>query len=235
MDSTTITFVCIDTTHMDALKQQISRYSTHNMRFEYKIGRIENITDLQSYNVVISPANCYGELKGGIDMAYYKLLGREALAERVRSYIRHYADGEIHIGDFGIVPLEKLTDNTTPEYLVLCPTMAVPTRLPADSRNAYLYTRAVIKSIRKLKSTVFKDKHLSLMCPIPCVGVGGMDYRIAAKQMKIAIQSMNGEGIIHAINMSKKEEDLNVFGLPHYYACEKMQNMKQAYVESTTL
>jgi len=37
----------------------------------------------------------------------------------------------------------------------------------------------------------------------------------------IDIDSMYGKGIIHAINMTKKEEDDNTFGLPHFMRQKK--------------
>jgi O-acetyl-ADP-ribose deacetylase (regulator of RNase III) len=229
---TKITFVSIDVPHMDAVRQEVSKCKIPGISFDYKSSRIESINDLQ-YDILISPANSFGELKGGIDMAYYKLLGREKLADRVSKYIRNYADGEIHIGDFGIVPIGEADQTQT--YLVLCPTMVVPMTLPADSRNAYYYMRAVLKAIRKLSNTIYSGKNMSVLCPLPCVGVGGMNHKLAAKQMRIGIESMHGQGVIHAINMTKKEEDDNKFKLPHFYAVEKMQNMKLAYIDTTTV
>lgn len=228
-----ITFVSTDLDHINIIQQELNRCIAPNIQFKYFAGRIEKLADLEQYDILISPANSFGELKGGIDMTYYRLLGREKIADRVSKYIRKYADGEIHIGDFGIVPIDNA--DTKPSYLVLCPTMVVPMGLPVDSRNAYYYMRAVLKSVRKLSTTIYTGKNMNVLCPIPCIGVGGMNPKLAAKQLRIATESMNGQGIIHAINMSKKEEQENTFRLPHFYADEKMQNMKLAYVETTTL
>jgi O-acetyl-ADP-ribose deacetylase (regulator of RNase III) len=228
--STKITFIATEQAHMDSLRYQLAGYGTTEIKFDFKVKIIESIDDLK-YDLIISPANSFGDLKGGIDMAYYRLLGREELAERSRTYVRFYADGEIHVGDYGIIPIFEAKQQ--PTYLALCPTMTVPGRLPPDSRNAYFYMRAVIKAIRKLKATIYVDKDLSMLCPIPCIGVGGLSHQLVAKQMRIAFESMNGNGIIHAINMSKKEEEDNTFGIPYYYHNEHMQNIKLAYIDTT--
>lgn len=227
-----ITFVSVNKEHLDPVTRELSKCKNHPYMFSYRAKRIDSIDDLQ-FDVLISPANSFGELKGGIDMAYYKFLGREKIAERVGRYIRNYADGEIHVGDYGIIPIDNADHN--PNYLVLCPTMVIPMSLPPDSRNAYYYMRAVLKAVRKLTQSIYNGKNISIMCPIPCVGVGGMNPDLVAKQMRIAVDSMNGMGIIHAVNMTKKEEDSNVFKLPHFYSVEKMQNMKFAYIETTTV
>lgn len=76
------------------------------------------------------------------------------------------------MGDYLIVPIDIV--EAKPKLLGLCPTMTVPTELPPNSRNPYLFMRAVIKAIRKIRSLV-PDKKLKILCPIPCVGVGNMD------------------------------------------------------------
>jgi hypothetical protein len=174
---------------------------------------------------LISPSNSYGDLSGGIDKTYYNLLGKNKFQTRIINYIRNYEDSEIHVGSYGIVPIGDT--NVMPKYLVLVPTMVVPTQLPTDSRNSYLFMRATIKAIRKLKTKIFSDQNLTVLCPVPCVGVGGMEIKKVCKQLKIAIESMNKTGIMYEINMtSMEEQDKSKFEF--MYAGMPIQNMKMA-------
>lgn len=227
---TSVTFISTTSDHTSVLKQTIGSIKDESIEFKYKVKELKDLNDLQ-YDVLISPANAYGDLRGGIDIIYFQLLGKYQLQDKIKDTIKTQAFGEIHLGDYLMVPLDIV--EAKPKILILCPTMTVPTELSQKSRNPYLFMRAVIKAVRKIQSLI-PDKKIKILCPIPCVGVGNMDIKLVSKQIAIAIESMNFKGIIHDINMRTKEEEAKC---KHTFMCanEPKQNMRMANVYLTTL
>lgn len=238
-----ITFLSTDAHAVNYLRQLLSdRYSSISselkscISFEYSSAEIKSIDDLAKYDVLVSPCNSYGDLSGGIDKVYYNLLGKKKLQKRVIDDIKENCFGEVHVGSSTMISLSGLcdgnlsndsnnstnSDSNSPKHLIIAPTMVVPTSLDAKSRNPYLFTRAVF---RRIICNKLADKNI--LCPIPCIGVGGMDYRVVAKQMKLAIQSMHQHGLIYDIHMSDKKEESSC---PYnfIYANLPIQNMKMA-------
>src|SRR5262249_2742406 len=95
-----------------------------------------SILDLQC-DAVVSPANSFGFMDGGIDGLYLDFFGHEIQA-RVRRQIFDYHDGELIVGNADIVE----TAHTQIPFLIVAPTMRVPMVLH-DSVNPYLAARAV--------------------------------------------------------------------------------------------
>ncbi len=100
-----------------------------------------SIFDL-SCDAVVSPANSFGFMDGGIDMLYSQYFGwhvQERLQERIAD--KHH--GELLVGMAEIVE----TDNVDLPFLIAAPTMRVPTIL-RDSVNPYLAARAVLLLVK---------------------------------------------------------------------------------------
>ncbi len=163
--------------------------------------RIESINDLQ-YDVIISPANSFGELQGGIDMAYYINLGRNDLQEYIYDLIKTHYHGEILIGQYCIVNLQKMQQQkfgeiryAKPQFLVLAPTMTVPLTV-IGTRNAYYYMYAVLSCMDVLLD---KTNMRTVLCPVPCTGVGEMPINMAVFQMETAFLARKKTGPIYEI------------------------------------
>ncbi len=219
-----VTFISTNSTAINYLQGLLVNI-TSDIKFKFNIEEISKIEDLQKYDVIVSPANSYGDLSGGIDKIYYNLLGKKEFQKRVIDCIRTNCYGEVHVGDAVVIPIDNA--ETNPKYMILAPTMVVPTSLQS-SRNPYLFMRAAIKYIRKIRDNLL-GKKIKVLCPIPCIGVGSMNHKIVAKQIKIAIESMNGYGIIHMINMTdKKEEEKCPYNF--IYANLPLQNMKMTNI-----
>jgi O-acetyl-ADP-ribose deacetylase (regulator of RNase III) len=91
---------------------------------------------------LVSPANSFGFMDGGIDALYLEVLG-EDLEDRVRDHLAADYHGELLVGQATIVDTEH------PEsfpLLIVAPTMRVPTILPADTINPYLAIRAALRA-----------------------------------------------------------------------------------------
>ena len=95
-----------------------------------------SILDL-SCDAVVSPANSYGFMDGGIDMAYSQFFGW-GVQERLQHKILNRHHGELLVGQAEIV---ETNDQQIP-FLIAAPTMRVPMRLD-NTVNIYLAARAV--------------------------------------------------------------------------------------------
>jgi O-acetyl-ADP-ribose deacetylase (regulator of RNase III) len=121
-------------------------------------------------DAIVSPANSYGYMDGGIDLAYVRHFGLE-IQRRVQSAIGTYYDDGVPVGEAVTVK----TGHAKVPLLISAPTM----RLPGDVRgtdNAYLAMRAALRQARQ-------HNVQTLLCPGLCTLTGRMDPTEAAAQM----------------------------------------------------
>lgn len=149
-----------------------------------------SILDVDS-DAVVSPANSFGFMDGGIDMAYSQHFGWQ-VQERLQSLIRDKHHGELLVGLAEIVE----TDNLRVPFLIAAPTMRVPMKLQ-DSVNPYLAARAVFLLIQydtfergMLAGERIGDAVKSVAFPGLGTGVGGIGPQTCAHQVRIAIEEV---------------------------------------------
>ena len=90
-------------------------------------------------DAVVSPANSFGFMDGGLDALYTRFFGPQ-LQERLQRMIRAQADGELLVGQ--ALPVE--TGHARIPWCISAPTMRVPRRLES-AEAAYLATRAAVR------------------------------------------------------------------------------------------
>jgi len=143
-----------------------------------------------SVNAVVSPANCFGFMDGGIDLAYSKRFGWQ-VQDRLREMIGRDWDGELPVGLALIVE----TDAPDIPFLVAAPTMRAPVNV-SQTLNAYLAFRAVLRAVRR-----HNEQHsrsiLTVACPGLGTGTGEMPPGICAKQMRAAWDEIEGGQPFH--------------------------------------
>lgn len=122
---------------------------------------------------ILSPANSFGFMDGGIDLAYSHHFGWE-LQERLQQAFGEKHAGELPVGSAEIIP----TNHTSIPFLISAPTMRVPADI-SDTVNVYLAFRAAL--LVALRSNI-----RSLLSPALGTGVGGMPFERAARQMYAA-------------------------------------------------
>jgi O-acetyl-ADP-ribose deacetylase (regulator of RNase III) len=140
-------------------------------------------------DAVVSPANSFGFMEGGIDGVYRRHFGTQ-LQERLQAILRARHDGELPVGLAEIVA----TDHPRLRYLIAAPTMRVPMSV-AGTLNPYLAARAVF---RLVKHGAFgpgsggegsvTSRVSSLAMPGLGTGVGGVSPRACARQVRIAYE-----------------------------------------------
>lgn len=135
-----------------------------------------SILDLD-VDAIVSPANSFGFMDGGIDVIYSRHFGWD-LSERVQSAIKARSMGELLVGEAIIVP----TNNSRIPWLVAAPTMRTP-MIIRDTVNAYLAAKAalIVAKENGIKSIAF---------PGMGTGVGRLPPDIAALQMRFAYEEI---------------------------------------------
>jgi O-acetyl-ADP-ribose deacetylase (regulator of RNase III) len=127
--------------------------SCGDLRFvEIHQGSILDVT----CDAVVSPANSFGFMDGGIDRIYTQFFGL-IVQERVQQCIREWHAGELVVGQADIVQ----TSNHQIPYLIAAPTMRVPTALDR-SVHPYLAARAVFLLIQSGCSPFSKNFHSAM-------------------------------------------------------------------------
>jgi O-acetyl-ADP-ribose deacetylase (regulator of RNase III) len=143
-----------------------------------------NIFEIKA-DAIISPANSFGFMDGGIDLLYSGYFGWE-LQDKLQNKIRKCFYGELPVGLATIIE----TENDNIKYLISCPTMRVPEDV-SNTVNAYLAFRAgLIEVINFNKNNTEKIK--SILCPGLGTLSGMMPETNCAKQMKYAYDSIYG-------------------------------------------
>jgi O-acetyl-ADP-ribose deacetylase (regulator of RNase III) len=140
-------------------------------------------------DAIISPANSFGFMDGGIDRLYTEFFG-PAVQQRLQECIRACHHGELLVGQADVVA----TDHASFPFLVAAPTMRVPMAL-GRSLNPYLAARAVFLLLLhgKLSCGPFAGQPVaervrSVAIPGLGTGVGRVPPTTCARQVRAAIE-----------------------------------------------
>jgi len=133
-------------------------------------------------DAVVSPANSFGFMDGGIDLAYSERFGW-GLQARLQAVLREQHGGELPVGQAVIVS----TGDAAIPWLVSAPTMRVPMNV-AETANAYLAMRAALRAI--LAFAPDSGPIRSVTCPGLATLSGRMPFARAALQMRAAWDSV---------------------------------------------
>ena len=153
-----------------------------------------NLLDLDC-QAIVSPANSFGDMGGGIDKAIDDFHSGEA-QRQVMAGIRENFFGELPVGAALLVELPTKRFS----FVVAAPTMRIPGSVEG-TLNAYLSMRAALVAILRHNATG-RAPIRSLAIPGLGTGVGGMDHNEAAMQMRVAYDNVVGGGwheIVHPV------------------------------------
>jgi len=138
-------------------------------------------------DAIVSPANSYGFMDGGLDLKISEFFGWHVQA-RLQELINQKHHGELLVGTAEIVE----TDHNKIHYVISAPTMRVPMILK-DSVNVFLATRAVLLLVKYGKfaeGIPIKDKVNTFAFSGMGTGVGRVPFDICALQMKKAVDDV---------------------------------------------
>jgi O-acetyl-ADP-ribose deacetylase (regulator of RNase III) len=123
---------------------------------------------------VVSPANSFGFMDGGLDFQISEKIGWHLQDELQLQIIEKY-DGELLVGQ--AILMETKNENTP--FIIAAPTMRVPEPIE-NSVNIYLATKAILRLLKQ--EPRIKTVSISGLG----TGVGKVAYAVCAKQMKQA-------------------------------------------------
>ena len=153
-----------------------------------------SITELD-VDAVVSPANSFGFMDGGLDAHYLATFGPH-VQHAARSAVLYRHDGELPVGVADIVS----TGHQSIPYLIIAPTMRVPMQLPPDTVNPYLAARAVLRLIERGKlpegpgaGTPVRDVVRRIAIPGLGTGVGRVAPDTCARQIQAALRWACGQ------------------------------------------
>lgn len=138
----------------------------------------------QPADAIVSPANSFGIMDGGLDLAIRLALG-DHVQSRVQQAILDKHHGELPVGSAEVVA----TDHPRWPFLISAPTMRVPESV-AFSINAYLAFRAVLVAVQQFNRREALPKITSLVCSGLGTGVGGISPQKCATQMLLAYKDL---------------------------------------------
>ncbi len=138
-----------------------------------------NIVDV-AVDTVVSPANSYGDMGGGVDLAYRNFFGR-SIEHAVQSAIAEHHGPYLPIGEAVLV--DTLHDRIP--RLIAAPTMFLPE--PTTDENVRLAFTAVLRTAVK-----HRDVISDVYCPGMGTGIGCVSPTDAAQAMLAAYEAEIG-------------------------------------------
>lgn len=151
-------------------------------------------------DAMVSPANSFGQMDGGLDLAILEFFGK-GLQDRVYDVYRRFGR-TVPVGQAVIIP----TSDSRCPYLISAPTMYAPMNVE-DTFNAYWAMKAVLQAVHEwnledvyMGSAFVPIKQQpirSVLVPGLCTGTGRMHPDTAARQMRKAYveQELRGSGL----------------------------------------
>jgi O-acetyl-ADP-ribose deacetylase (regulator of RNase III) len=135
--------------------------------------------ELPEFDCLVSPANSFGIMDGGMDAAIIRYFG-ESLMQRVQERILTEFLGEQPVGTSIIVE----TGHSQHPFLAHTPTMRVPMAV-ASTDYAYLAMWAMLLAVHR-HNRQSENPIRSIACPGLGTGTGWMPFPEAARQMALA-------------------------------------------------
>ena len=162
-----------------------SLYAAFQEHFHY-LPNVEIVNNyfewLPQFDCMVSPANSFGMMDGGIDAAIIRFFGK-SLMDRVQQRILDEYLGEQPVGTSIIVE----TNHPKHPYLAHTPTMRVPMSIQG-THNPYMAMWAMLLAVRKHNQTS-KQVINTIACPGLGTGIGRVPYTEAARQMALAYEN----------------------------------------------
>ncbi|MEA5627187.1 macro domain-containing protein [Nostoc sp. UHCC 0251] len=134
---------------------------------------------LPDFDCMVSPANSFGMMDGGIDAAIIRFFGHSLMVRVQRRILEDYL-GEQPVGTSMIME----TGHHKHPFLAHTPTMRVP-MIIAGTDIPYIAMWAMLLAVRQHNQHA-RQKINTIACPGLGTGIGRVPYTEAARQMALA-------------------------------------------------
>lgn len=135
-------------------------------------------------DAIVSPANSFGYMDGGIDAVYLRVFGQQLQGELQAMIKSLYPNGELPVGHAVVIE----TGHSQIPLMISAPTMRMPGNV-RHSQNAYLAFRAVLALA--LNPHVRDECRINtILCPGLATLTGHMAPLESARQMRAAWDEM---------------------------------------------
>ena len=138
----------------------------------------DRFESVREFDCMVSAANSFGLMDGGIDLAIINYFGSE-LETRVQQRILAQYSGEQPVGSSFIIE----TSHVRHPYLAHTPTMRVPASINGTD-NVYLAMKAMLQSVKNFNAE--SERISVVLCPGLGTATGRVPFEIAAAQMELA-------------------------------------------------
>jgi O-acetyl-ADP-ribose deacetylase (regulator of RNase III) len=142
-----------------------------------------DFANLPKCDCIVSPANSFGLMDGGIDGVFTEYFGKQ-LMERVQKYIIENYAGEQPVGTSFVIETRDI--NKKHMYLAHTPTMSVPRNIQKTA-NVYYAMKAMLQEVAKLDYP--NTKPISVACCGLGTGCGMLQPKYAVGQMREAYEN----------------------------------------------
>jgi O-acetyl-ADP-ribose deacetylase (regulator of RNase III) len=163
----------------DISKDVYTSFKNHfgqHKNVEIELTSLEN---LKNYDCVVSPANSFGLMNGGLDKYLSTYFGSQ-LESRVQQHIKDEFYGEQPVGTSFIIE----TNHKDHPFLAHTPTMRIPSKIIGGD-TVYKAMRAMLIAVDK-----YNKLNDSVISSVACSGlgtmIGGLSPEIAVRQMELA-------------------------------------------------
>lgn len=157
----------------DINSEMVERWSYHFImykNFEFYHGDVFQ----KSADILVSPANSFGKMQGGIDGVYTRKIGNKLQSDLEEKIIKEF-DGELLVGQACFVE----TNFTQFPLLLSAPTMRISMDI-TETPNVYLAARAIFLNVKKYYPNA------TVLIPGLGTGVGGVSFEDCARLMSRA-------------------------------------------------
>ncbi len=185
----------------DSFKDLVEVEITQGDIFSMKPGIISDADPIDvRADAIVSPANSFGFMDGGIDAVFTYQLGPQ-VQRTLQQRIRLEWGGELPVGQALIVP----TGRAEIPFCISAPTMRSPS-VVANTINAYLAFRATLQAV--LAHNEQGEKPIqSILCPGLATAVGRMPPPRCAHQMRAAWDRVVGGAPFQPRSVAEVERD----------------------------
>ncbi len=138
----------------------------------------------QKADAIVSPANSYGFMDGGIDLAYRNHFGL-GIQNRLQRYLEEFHAGFLPVGEAVVIR----TANDRIPLMIVAPTMERPVDV-SGTENAYRAMRAVFQCLRSYNAAARERGEPAIhriLVPGLATGIGRMRVDDSAGQMRRAV------------------------------------------------